>query len=187
MLQLIIALLSVALLTLAWLPHAQIAPATQQRQEDSALMLKRALPQFQKAYQALGDLNDGFPPEPHSSGDAAVVFGEMLRLMPVAPANFGWVYAKDTRPDSAFLGRDYICAYAQSPQEGQFEALGTVDAVMADYDVVVGSGCNSSLAGELRSPTSPAALTFYLTYEPPPEEPPPEEGPETPPPEQPPA
>lgn len=172
MLQLILAVLGLALLTLAWLPHLQMPAVAQQRSDVAATVLPRALPRFQKAYQLLTEQGEGVPPS--SSLSAEAVYGPVLRLMPAAPEGFVWVYGRQTNEGSSYTGRDYICALSQAPKDGQRAGLIRAQALLAESDVEVGHVCgsNSSASGQAQERV---ALTFYLRYDAP--EPSPEEAP----------
>lgn len=170
MLQLIITVVSLAILSLAWLPHVTPRLPEEQTGRDSAVLLEKALPQFQRAYQALTAEAEGTPPEATGGAvDASAVFGPLLRIAPAAPAGFQWVYAQHPADSSARAGQFYVCAFSMTAGRGAWDALRQT-AGTAGPDAVLGYECGEAVADPIQEFPATAALTLYLTYEPPEED-----------------
>lgn len=178
MLQLILTVVGLAILSLAWLPHVAPRLPEEQSARDNAVLLEKALPRFQRAFQTLTEATDGIPPEAAGgSTDAVEVFGPLLRIAPAAPSGFQWVYAQHPADGSARAGQFYVCAFSTTAGRGAWDALKQT-AGAGDSNVALGYACGQTITPPVQEFPATAAVTLYLTYEPPEEaasEQPPEE------------
>lgn len=166
MLQLIITIVSLAILSLAWLPHVGAKLPEEQKAQDSAVLVEKALPQFQRAYQVLTEAAEGEPPiaAPGTSNSMAA-FNELLRIPPKAPPGFEWQYGRHPADGSARAGRDYVCAVSGTAGRGAWDALQQVVGFAGHEDLVLGYACAEAVSLPLQEFPANAAVTLYLTYE----------------------
>lgn len=172
MFHLILAVISIALVSAVALATLNYMPAWQKPAADIAFATRDALVRIDGAYQIVAQMNGGTAPDPSGTPTSAfqdILVTPVLKFTPAAPLNYKWTYNKFSdpgNPSSVYNGLHFVCLMPKTSggtanmavQQGMLRAASVFSADQA----FVADSCGSTSHANTAAPV----LTLFLVAAP---------------------
>lgn len=167
MASLILAILTIALLSAMAVTAINYTPWYLPRAQAAHEIAAQGVQRLEKAYELASAANTpaDTPPDPTAASDGGLAqrFATYYGFKPAAPLATSWSYGKQSAAGT-FQGANYFCLQGGAVNYAEYVGMLRLANTLGAQQAVIAGNCGATANSTLTAFPGPVALTYYVQY-----------------------